>query len=459
MTTRTFPCLVALTIAVLCTSAAQAVEHFSFNTISDGAGFNGAIDAPSDSGNYTFTTAFPSILQENATSIFMFESGGTGGARSAVLNVLDTADAIQNFTVNSVDWRAFDGLTSGATLTGLSGGSGGTQQWQISGQFDIDPPVTQNNPTTGSFGSEIDTIVWDIPNYADNTFGNTIDNLDINVGTAPPVGNFTKFDFESNASSLFFNGTTTQTIGDHTLTIDVGNLCDREPGSTECGSGGPNSNTFSFAQTDLNVGDPINLSMTIRDVNDTIVPFNLQSIDFAQTVGVSTTLVGVESATNKFDVSVPSTLTNNDFGDSVTQTLDENGNPLANQLVSNIQIFFTNDTGGYKFPAIDNIVVDLGIVGPDELLGDYDDSGQVGQGDLDIVLLNWGGSNFTGNPANIPPGGGSFDGLVGQNELDGVLLNWGNTAVSAVTSVPEPTAFLLLSLGLAMAPRRSRNRK
>ncbi len=87
--------------------------------------------------------------------------------------------------------------------------------------------------------------------------------------------------------------------------------------------------------------------------------------------------------------------------------------------------------------------------------GDYDDSGQVEQGDLDIVLQNWGTGTFTGNESNLV-GGGPFDGTVDQNELDGVLQNWGSTSAPdfAGSAVPEPATLALMGgIGLLFARR------
>jgi hypothetical protein len=79
--------------------------------------------------------------------------------------------------------------------------------------------------------------------------------------------------------------------------------------------------------------------------------------------------------------------------------------------------------------------------------GDYNNSGQVEQADLDLVLLNW------GNAAMPIPDGWINDlpaGLIDQAELDGVLLNWGN-ALAGATSVPEPSTAALLALALVAA--------
>ncbi len=87
------------------------------------------------------------------------------------------------------------------------------------------------------------------------------------------------------------------------------------------------------------------------------------------------------------------------------------------------------------------------------IAGDYNGSGQVEQGDLDLVLGNWGNS--------VPPIPGGWvndlpSGLIDQDELDGVLLNWGNTAAPdfSGSAVPEPTTAALLALGGLTLRRR-----
>jgi len=109
---------------------------------------------------------------------------------------------------------------------------------------------------------------------------------------------------------------------------------------------------------------------------------------------------------------------------------------------------------GYDRFELDNVTVD-GT--PFELLeGDYNDDGFVAQGDLDLVLLNWGDTG--GAPegwVNDAPAEGD---LIGQGYLDKVLLNWGE-GTAPTSTVPEPLTMTLLGLGgvCVLARRRRRS--
>lgn len=85
-------------------------------------------------------------------------------------------------------------------------------------------------------------------------------------------------------------------------------------------------------------------------------------------------------------------------------------------------------------------------------LGDFDGSGTVAQGDLDLVLSNWG-------QARGPwlGGGGFVTPEVSQEELDAVLINWGSSAAPSFDgfAVPEPAA-MSLAAGLVALLRRQR---
>ncbi len=91
------------------------------------------------------------------------------------------------------------------------------------------------------------------------------------------------------------------------------------------------------------------------------------------------------------------------------------------------------------------------------LPGDFDGSGQVEQGDLDLVLQNWGlDTNAAGVPngwTNDPP-----QGVVDQGELDRVLQNWGSATspdLSAL-SVPEPAASAVVTGFTSLFTRQRR---
>jgi len=99
--------------------------------------------------------------------------------------------------------------------------------------------------------------------------------------------------------------------------------------------------------------------------------------------------------------------------------------------------------------------LDLAIEAAVQLIGDYDGDGFVSQGDLDLVLLNWGDAIApAGFDEAALASGGPFDGLISQNELDGVLLNWGNGTAPALTAIPEPASGILLLLGITTITRR-----
>jgi len=77
--------------------------------------------------------------------------------------------------------------------------------------------------------------------------------------------------------------------------------------------------------------------------------------------------------------------------------------------------------------------------------GDYDDSGLVAIGDLNLVLFNWNayGGTLPSAWVNQRPETGS---VVGTNELNGVLFNWNNMA--SIAAVPEPVSGMLAVFGL-----------
>ena len=128
---------------------------------------------------------------------------------------------------------------------------------------------------------------------------------------------------------------------------------------------------------------------------------------------------------------------------------------LAPGITDLVVRFEANSTFPNEIVGIDNIRIFAGEIGGGEgIPGDYNNSGLVEQGDLDLVLGFW-GADSNDVPAtwtnDLP------EGFVDQAELDKVLGNWGAQApgLGAAGAVPEPhTWALLLTLAATIALRR-----
>ncbi len=83
--------------------------------------------------------------------------------------------------------------------------------------------------------------------------------------------------------------------------------------------------------------------------------------------------------------------------------------------------------------------------------GDYNASGSVEQGDLDLVLNNWGGPRGAWN--NVT---GFTTAGVDQEELDRVLNHWGSTNIPNFNTIdlPEPAGTIVLLIANALRVRR-----
>ncbi len=122
------------------------------------------------------------------------------------------------------------------------------------------------------------------------------------------------------------------------------------------------------------------------------------------------------------------------------------GDPVAIDLVLNAANTGVGSAEDY-YPELNDYFTYAFIAPTTGLLGDFNNNGQVEQGDLDLVLQNW-GRDATGD---VPAGWDNDlpDGVIDQAELDRVLQNWGGTAAPGfgAVSVPEPAvAFALLPL-------------
>ncbi|MEM1028184.1 MAG: hypothetical protein AAGJ38_08880 [Planctomycetota bacterium] len=122
----------------------------------------------------------------------------------------------------------------------------------------------------------------------------------------------------------------------------------------------------------------------------------------------------------------------------------------------NLGFYANSDSAASGTFVLDNIRI-LGAVGglidAAALAGDFDSSGSVEQGDLNLVLTNW-GTNRTFEDGVTTFASDNVD----QEELNVVLTNWGSSGPAPSFegfAVPEPGALAVLS-GLAVAGLRRR---
>ncbi|MEM9753564.1 MAG: hypothetical protein AAF916_09285, partial [Planctomycetota bacterium] len=99
----------------------------------------------------------------------------------------------------------------------------------------------------------------------------------------------------------------------------------------------------------------------------------------------------------------------------------------------------------------------LALIAAVELAGDFNGSGSVEQGDLNLVLNNWGVDTGV---SGVPQGweSGLPNGTVDQTELNAVLNNWGSATAPSFGGVlvPEPSLVFGAGAMACLVARRGR---
>ncbi|MGI9243699.1 MAG: hypothetical protein ACR2RV_23080, partial [Verrucomicrobiales bacterium] len=169
------------------TPSPSVAASFDFTIAS--SDWSGNVDSRSTSGRYWFNNqnesssqAYIMQLANNGNLVMFHDAGevddGPHLIRS-VFTVQDAADVDQVFSVTSLRWENPAGTSSESTITGYSGGYGGTVEWTLSGEASLESVVA--SATTGDLNAVIDTLVWEAPAYRDDIFGATLDDVVVEV--------------------------------------------------------------------------------------------------------------------------------------------------------------------------------------------------------------------------------------------------------------------------------------
>ena len=194
-----------------------------------------------------------------------------------------------------------------------------------------------------------------------------------------------------------------------------------------------NQDTFELDFGTVALGSPVpSLSFDIFNLEDTAgftASLELDSIFAAGDSGFFstdlTTFTGVDAL---------------EAGESNSYSVSFDTSTLGSYSLGVLLSFSDEDLSGAA--AGDSMLINfVGEVIAASIPGDYNNDGMVSQDDLNLVLLNWGGTTTPSGWINQP----LADGQISQNELNEVILNWGNQVVAATaTTVPEPASLVIL---------------
>ena len=288
-------------------------------------------------------------------------------------------------------------------------------------------------------------------------------------------------------------------VGDNDLTLEGGaTIAEGRFGSGLAVTENANGSAFAPADTSLDISDAFSVAMWVKydgdnDAYGRVVSrmeddSNGYNIAFASgTSSASDIIVRLKvDGTNYFVSSTGANLSRDEFHhvafsfdaaagptatekitvwiDGVAQSTIDTSNAGGVQGTTDFRLGKGTATSADFSGILDEVRFYRGVLGAAELAalllgeellpGDLDGDGFVGSGDLDAVRSNWGADVV---PGEFRRGDADGDGYVGSADLDLVRATWGEG--TPPTSVPEPTAMLLIITAAAALPVRRLLRK
>lgn len=285
--------------------------------------------------------------------------------------------------------------------------------------------------------------------------------------TSSVTGRYNAFATGSTGSQTFDVGLAGSTATAGTLSGSV--VIDNLDVTTGLGSGFGGLDEEDTINVSLDVLNHANPSFSLtQDLNDITIDLGQVSIDtdFAPFAEIDIANFGVPDALQA-DLRLTGASGVGDVGMfSVTPTMFDglsvgsSRTLFANGLVTSVGefaatyrlIFADEDLPGASTlqPLTLNLILEV-LPSVLWLPGDFDDDGVVAQGDLNLVLNNWGAGDVVWNGRDV-----ALTPAVDQDELNLVLNNWGSNSAPNVDgfAVPEPTAAVALLGGLSLLRRR-----
>ncbi|MEM9752290.1 MAG: PEP-CTERM sorting domain-containing protein [Planctomycetota bacterium] len=395
----------------------------------------------------------------------LFNAGGTDGSLAVMNNAAGDNDFVGTVNVDTVvqvrDANAF-GDAGNSVVVG-----GNNAQGDGDVILFIDRGSATNGNTSGTIVQNIDLQAGSVGVAADfNVFepvtatygGNiTIGQTDVTLGAA--ASNSTNVAGGTQDLTLEFNGDITGGNAANVLSITGGNGEGTVTGTSKVVLRGNSDYQHSTALTLPNAGGDLTVTLDGGTLN----------VNNGVSIGAGATLDGdsTNGGSLAFDLNDTfNPLISLDGGtlDITNLALDIDASAftgteavLADYAAGTLTgAAFTNVTGvgNFSIDYLTNNQITISLLATSGIIGDYDNDGQVAQGDLNLVLNNWGAARTFEDPGGTVFATANVD----QEELNGVLNNWGAQSAPsfAGSAVPEPATLAVLGgLGLMNLRRRS----